>query len=140
MSLFANQSREALRTAWREAWQRGRQGLPLEPLQAQMVALIELHPEYQPQLADPVVAAEGTDASANPFLHLALHLALREQLGTERPAGIRNVYQQLVRRSRSAHEAEHRMIDVLAEALWQAQRDGRPPDEQQYLASLRACP
>jgi len=138
MSLFASQSREALRTAWREAWQRGRQGLPLEPLQAQMVALIEVHPECQPQLLDLTVAAEGTDAAGNPFLHLALHLALREQLGTDRPAGIRSVYQQLLGRRNSAHEVEHRMIDVLAETLWQAQRSGRPPDEQEYLARLRA--
>ena len=35
------------------------------------------------------------------------------------------------------HEVEHRMMDRLAEVLWQAQRSGRPPDESAYLRSLR---
>jgi hypothetical protein len=28
-------------------------------------------------------------------------------------------------------------MQALAEVLWQAQRDGRPPDEQHYLALAR---
>jgi hypothetical protein len=35
------------------------------------------------------------------------------------------------------HEAEHAMIERLGEALWNAQRAGLPPDEAQYLESLR---
>jgi hypothetical protein len=35
------------------------------------------------------------------------------------------------------HEAEHRMIVPLAEALWEAQRSGSAPDEQAYLERLR---
>jgi hypothetical protein len=30
------------------------------------------------------------------------------------------------------------MLEALAEALWDAQRNGRPPDEQAYLERLRA--
>jgi hypothetical protein len=29
------------------------------------------------------------------------------------------------------------MIDCLAEMLWQAQRDGQPPSEQDYLLALQ---
>jgi hypothetical protein len=29
------------------------------------------------------------------------------------------------------------MLEALAEALWDAQRTGRPPDEQAYLERLR---
>ena len=29
------------------------------------------------------------------------------------------------------------MIECLAEALWQSQRSGQPPDEAAYLAALR---
>ena len=46
MSGFVDQSREGLRAAWRAAWQRHEQGLPLEALQAQMVDVIAAHPEY----------------------------------------------------------------------------------------------
>ena len=125
------------RSAWREAWQRHEQRLPLEPLQLQMVDVITLHGEYHALLRDAAHEPEGTDAGANPFLHLGLHLALREQLGTNRPAGIAALLQRLLQRGASRHEAEHRMIAVLSEALWQAQRAGRAPDEQAYLEALQ---
>ncbi|MEM7613385.1 MAG: DUF1841 family protein, partial [Pseudomonadota bacterium] len=35
-----------------------------------------------------------------------------------------------------AHDAEHEMLECLAESLWQAQRDGVMPDESAYLQKL----
>ena len=141
MSLFAGQDREALRDAWRTAWQRHLQRLPLEPLQVQMADLIALHPEYHSQLSATPAAAAAADAdattTANSFLHLSLHLALREQLGTNRPAGIAAVYRTLSATALDPHALEHRMIEVLAQTLWDAQRAGRMPDERQYLDGLR---
>ncbi len=139
MSLHAGQDREQLRAAWRESWQRHLQGLPLEPLQAQMSDLIAMHPEYAPHLEAVVAAGAAPDdgASSNAFLHLALHLALREQVATNRPAGIASVHQRLAVTHGDVHAAEHRMIEVLGQVLWDAQRAGRMPDEQQYLAVLR---
>ena len=137
MSVYAGHSREAMRAAWREAWQRYAQRLPLEALQAQMVDVIATHPEYHSLMSNDGLQAEGSEADANPFLHLGLHLALREQLSTARPSGIQGVHHQLLQRGLPPHEAEHRMIAVLGETLWQAQRAGRAPDEQQYLEALR---
>jgi hypothetical protein len=73
----------------------------------------------------------------NPFLHMGLHLAIREQVGTDRPAGIAAVHRVLATKFGDVHEAEHAMIERLGEALWQAQRSGLPPDEPRYLESLR---
>ena len=140
MTFFANQNREALREAWRVAWQRHRDGLPLEPLQAQIADVIAVHPEYHAFVVSETSAqADFLPAGGreNPFLHMGLHLALREQLGTDRPGGIRAIHQQLAARCDSAHEAEHRMIEVLATTLWDAQRSGRAPDELHYLEALR---
>jgi Domain of unknown function (DUF1841) len=36
------------------------------------------------------------------------------------------------------HRAEHQLMEALGQTLWQAQRDGRAPDESQYLALARA--
>ena len=66
-----------------------------------------------------------------------MHLAIREQVGTDRPAGIKAVHAALAQRLGDAHEAEHRMIECLGEALWQAQRAGTAPDEARYLEALR---
>ncbi|MFI4921895.1 MAG: DUF1841 family protein [Gammaproteobacteria bacterium] len=37
-----------------------------------------------------------------------------------------------------AHAAEHTMLECLGEALWRAQRENRLPDEQAYLACIKA--
>jgi hypothetical protein len=59
-------------------------------------------------------------------------------VATDRPAGIAAVHARLAARAGGAHEAEHRMLETLAEALWEAQRSGRPPDENVYLERLRS--
>ena len=137
--IFAHQSREQLRNAWREAYQRQQTRLPLEPLQAQMAQVLDLHPEYALILAaGPAAPADAGGAAADSaFLHLGLHLALLEQVGTDRPPGIRQVYTALCARRGDAHQAAHGMMEVLAQALWDAQRAGRAPDEQAYLERLR---
>ena len=138
--LFAGESREALRRRYVEAWRRRREGLPLEPLDAAIADVIELHPEYQTLLEDESALEQAftvEQGRTNPFLHMGLHLALREQLATRRPAGIVEVHAALARRTGSVHDAEHRMIDALAETLWEAQRRGVAPDEGAYLERLR---
>ena len=65
----------------------------------------------------------------NPFLHMGLHLAVREQLSVDRPPGIRDLKGQLQARYGDAHRAEHALMEALGEELWTAQRDGRAPDE-----------
>ena len=139
MNLYAGEDREAMRTAWRVAWRRHLEQAPLEPLQAQMADLIAMHPEYHAHMAAAVAVGGGADpdAAANAFLHLALHLALREQLATNRPRGIAEIHQRLSATHGETHAAEHRMIEVLAQTLWAAQRSARAPDEQQYLEALR---
>lgn len=113
----------------------------MEPLEAQIADVIALHPEYHSQLEDRD-AALARDYSpeggqSNPFLHMGLHLAVRDQIATDRPTGIRAAFQNLARRHGDEHEAEHAMIECLAQALWEAQRAGRPPDEQAYLERIR---
>jgi hypothetical protein len=141
MSLFADQERAQLRAHYRSAWRRWRAGELLSPLDAQIAAIISEHPGHQAailseeQLERDYAAGAGA-VDANPFLHLGLHLALREQLGTDRPAGIRQIHRRLSASLDSAHAAEHRMMQTLAETLWEAQRCGRPPDEQLYLRRL----
>jgi hypothetical protein len=141
MPFFHDQDRGGLRRHYVEAWRKHRAAAPLEPLEYQLVTVIEQHPEYHALLEDDPQAL-GRDytpesSQSNPFLHLGLHLAIREQVGTDRPAGIAAVHRELSRRLGDAHEAEHCMLERLGEALWFSQRTGRPPDEAAYLESLR---
>lgn len=141
MPFFHDQDRSGLRRLYVEAWRKHRAGRPLEPLEHQIVTVIEQHPEYHVLLEDEAEAL-GRDftpeaGQSNPFLHMGLHLAIREQAATDRPSGIAAIRIQLAERLADSHEAEHRMLERLAEALWLSQRTGQPPDEDAYVESLR---
>lgn len=141
MPFFAGHNRDQMRRMYLQAWRKFSTRAPLEPLEAQLAAVIAEHPEYVSWLeaGESAVAADFTpeDGRENPFLHMGLHLAIREQVATNRPAGITEVHQKLSVRLGGAHEAEHAMLEKLAETLWEAQRAARVPDEQVYLERLR---
>ncbi len=141
MPVFADQSREHLRQTYLDAWRKYTARQPLEPLEAQLAAVIAEHPEYIPLLESgpqALTADYSPEAGReNPFLHMSLHLAIREQVATNRPPGITPLHQALCKRLSDPHAAEHAMLEVLAETLWEAQRFGRAPDEQRYLDRLR---
>jgi len=133
------QDRDQLRQMYVTAWRKHEAGGPMSPLEAQIADVVALHPEYhdalEPGRLDSDFTVEG--GKTNPFLHMGLHLGLREQIATNRPAGIREVFEALAARSGDAHAAEHRMIDCLAETLWESQSRNLPPDEAAYLERLR---
>ena len=141
MPFFHDQGRSSLRRMYVEAWRKHREALPVEPVEDQIIRVIEWHPEYADVLeaGDDALEQDYTPESGrtNPFLHMGLHLAIREQVATDRPRGIVDVHRALAQRLGDAHAAEHAMIECLGEALWQAQRSGRAPDDAAYLEALR---
>ncbi|MGA2779375.1 MAG: DUF1841 family protein [Steroidobacteraceae bacterium] len=141
MSLFDSYSRDQLRRTYTEAWQKHRQRLPLSPLEALIADVLELHPRYQrvvESLDDALALEAAADgATENPFLHMGLHLAVREQVAVDRPPGVRALLLALQNASGDVHAAEHVLMEALGETLWEAQRSGRTPDEQHYLALAR---
>jgi hypothetical protein len=141
MSLFDAYSREQLRKTYADAWAKHLAHSPLTPLEAMITDVIGAHPEYQAIVSDPETALAfepGTPAIAeNPFLHMGLHLAVRDQVSVDRPPGVRELHRALQARHEDVHRAEHTLMEALGETLWQAQRAGRPPDEGFYLALAR---
>lgn len=127
-----------MRRAWADAWRKHCENVPLTPLERQIVAVVKEHPEYQDTLVQEI-DREYTPAAGrtNPYLHMGLHLGLRDQVATDRPAGIAAVYGVLVNQFGDRHVAEHRMIDCLAETLWEAGRTAGTPDETRYLERLQ---
>lgn len=123
------------RRFFRQAWEKRQQGAPLEPLERLVAEVVALHPEYHAALGE--VAAPPAGDAGNPFLHMGMHIALQEQLGADRPAGIRDLYRRIAARAGDGHDGEHRMMECLGLALWEAQRSGAAPDEKAYLECLR---
>ena len=136
--MIFGQDRGELRRMYATAWARAQGGEVLAPLDAQIADVVRQHPEYQRFVEAEQLDRDflPEDGQTNPFLHMGLHLALREQVSTDRPAGIAAVYRRLTERD-DAHDVEHRMIDCLAETLWEAQSANALPDEARYLERLR---
>ena len=136
--MIFGQDRNELRKMYADAWQRHCEKLPLTPLDAQIAAVIEWHPEYHDDVTSDELDRDYTPdgGKTNPFLHMGLHLGIREQLATNRPAGIDSIFSKLTSNLGDAHAAEHQMIDCLAETLWEAQSQNTAPDEQKYLQRL----
>lgn len=135
-SLSGNAGREDLRRIWLLAWQKARERLPMTPLEAILADVLRLHPEYQPLFEDPdALARDWTPegGESNPFLHMGLHVALREGVAADRPPGLRRLYERL-RGKQELHSADHLLMECLAETLWEAERAGLPPDESAFLA------
>jgi hypothetical protein len=139
-----NPSRDQAREFLFEVWRKEHAGMPLTPLETQAWAIIARHPEYHRILADPhryrdhEWTPEGGET--NPFLHLSLHLAVGEQLGIDQPPGLRAAWQALQFQGLDPHAIEHRIIDALAETLWDSQRQGLPLDAAAYLKRVGGSP
>ena len=133
-------SRKDTRRYFFEVWGKMKTGDPLDGMALLVREVIVMHPEYHALLDDgPRVIDRdfgGAEPTHNPFLHMGLHIALREQLGANRPFGIVSEHARLQGGAADSHAVEHRMIECLATELWRAQSAGRAPDEQAYLAAL----
>jgi len=110
-------------------------------LESQIGEVVALHPEYHAFLEKGEEALEKDFSpdmgESNPFMHMGLHLGIREQLSVNRPIGITDTYTRLLKKYKDIHRTEHEMMECLAEMIWQAQRSGAAPDEQSYLKQLK---
>ena len=114
----------------------------LEPLEGLILDVILSHPEYH-ELLD-----RGTEAivedyfpeqgTVNPFLHMSMHIAIKEQVQTDRPPGIRAECEALLLKYGDLHKTEHEVMACLGESLWLAQRNNCMPDERAYLENIKA--
>ena len=131
--------RNELRQMYVDAWRKFSASEAMSPLESQIAQVIQDHPEYQPAMTAETLEETYTPegGKTNPFLHMGLHLALREQLAINRPQGIAGVFESLQAKTGDRHTAEHQALDCLAEVLWVAQNNNATPDEQAYLDSLR---
>ena len=133
-------SRAEARRFFFETWARYRAGQPLEGAQTLALEAMLAHPEYHAVLGNAERFEEREyfpeQGETNPFLHLALHVAILEQVSIDQPAGIRAHYEHLRRTLGDAWQAQHALMDCLAEALWQSQRQGLPLSQTAYADCL----
>jgi hypothetical protein len=134
-------SQHDVRRFFCETWRKQREGAVLSPIETLAAQWIAEHPEYQAELGDLDAALEASytveEGRTNPFLHLAMHLTITEQVSIDQPRGVREAVERLAARRGSLHEAHHDAMECLGEMIWASQRSGQPPDGQAYLDALR---
>ena len=138
--MFSPRNRLEIRKMYHSCWEKYKDKKNLQPLEKQIIRVILEHPEYQGILenSDESLEKEFTPemGETNPFLHMGLHLAIREQVSTNRPKGISKVFEKLAKKY-SVEKAEHLIMDCLIESIWQSQKYGTPPDEKSYFENVK---
>lgn len=138
--MFYGDTIQDTRQMFFNSWDKYCQKQPLLPIEKQIVQVILEHPEYQKIIAQTSKFQEHSYypelGETNPFLHMGLHLAVREQVATNRPEGIHMAYNNLVEKYKDPLEVEHLIMEQLAECLWLSQKNNLPPDEHHYLRTL----
>jgi len=134
-----NPTRDQSREFLFAVWAKHRAGAALTPLESIALSIVLEHPEYHAMLGDRERYLDRDwkpeGGETNPFLHLAMHLAIEEQLSIDQPPGIRAAIDALAARH-DAHDARHAVMECLAEMIWQAQRNGAAFDNARYLDCL----
>ncbi len=132
--------REDIRKVYYDVWQKLKDNNNVfEAMETIIADIIKLHPEYHNILDDPKALEKDytpEDGETNPFLHMGMHIAIREQISTNRPIGIKALYMKRCK-SHDIHDVEHNMMECLAETMWKAQRHNLDFDEQGYMACIK---
>lgn len=123
------------------SWHKHRHQQALTPLEKQIVEVILNHPEYHRMLESSETQLDKSYfpelGETNPFLHMGLHLTLRDQISTNRPFGITAIFQQLLQQFKNPEEVEHLLMEPLVDCLYHAQKNACLPDELTYLNACR---
>lgn len=134
-------NREASRGFFFDVWRKYNSKTALEPLEQMLLGVILDHPEYHKYLDNEPDSRDLEFAPntglENPFLHMGMHIAIQEQVQSDRPAGIRQIFLSLCEAGREQHKIEHEMMECLGSMLWQAQLNNRLPDENDYMDCIR---
>ena len=133
-----SQDRKKQREFLANSWQKYTSNIPLEPLEKQLVSIIEIHPEYHNLIHNVDSEYFTEQGEVNPFLHINLHLALRDQLILNQPQGIKEVHQKLISKYKDSHKVEHLMMECIAEMIYISQKNNTTMDQVSYLKCIKS--
>lgn len=137
--MFYGETIQDTRQFFVDSWVKYKQKATLQPMEKQLVDVILLHPEYHDFIDSTHLEVSYFPelGQSNPFLHMGLHLTIREQVTTNRPNGISDIFKSLLKKYSDMHVVEHLIMEPLAECLWHAQRTHSMPNEEAYLNACR---
>jgi hypothetical protein len=121
----------------KQAWEKYTRQDQLEPLELQLAKIVEKHPEYHDLIKNLDSEYFPEQGNTNPFLHINLHLTLKDQLTMDQPKGIRGIHNKLLVKIKDEHEVEHMMMEHIAEMIFNAQKNNTAFDLDGYFIALK---
>ena len=102
-----------------DAWSAYKAGSSLTQNQRLVAEVIRDHPEHHGLFESLEVALnhQSPPNQQSPFVHLSLHVVVREQVQGNMPVGISTLYQEKYMALKDAHQAEHVLMTALAKTL-----------------------
>ncbi|MDQ3185220.1 MAG: DUF1841 family protein, partial [Pseudomonadota bacterium] len=112
-----NPTRGQARQFFFDTWRKYRQREMLSAMENMALEVVLLHPEYQAMLDD-FEHYHDKDylpemGDTNPFLHMSMHIAIKEQLSIDQPPGIRKRFERLLKTISNEHDAMHQVMECL---------------------------
>lgn len=135
--MLYSQDRATQRKFLFNAWQKFINKEPLEDLEKKIVEIIDIHKEYQHLINNIELDYPLEQNNINPFLHINLHLTLREQLAINQPFGIKQAYDSLVAKLKDSHLAEHLIMDCIVKMISSVQKTGTTINEKEYFDCIQ---
>jgi len=140
--MFYGSERAELRDNYFTVWEKHEKKETLTPLEQQITTVILEHPEYHAFLKDPEKYREYNFSAelgeTNPFMHMGLHLGVRDQVSTNMPQGVAPLFRKLLNIKSGDHlEAEHVVMQSLTETMWEIAHHHQAFDETKYLERIR---
>jgi len=124
-----------------DAWQKTLANLPLNALEVRIARVIKMHPEYHhffDDMEDFLDRDFQVNDGMNPYLHLSLHLSIEEQLATKQPIEAAKLMElHMIEKRADRHDVLHMILEVLAETVYESQRDGREIDPLAYAQKIK---
>jgi hypothetical protein len=120
-------------------WELAQAGGELDEEDARLAEVLGQHPDYYDvwEAAQSMGTEEVTRDGVNPFAHVAIHQVVENQLAENDPPQTAETLAALLRAGYDRHDAVHMIGRVVSDEIFEILKDGRPFDEDGYVAALR---
>ena len=132
--------KESNRKEIHRIWVSTKRGETLPGQQKRLGQILLDHPQYHNfwEFADVLGDTEVTDdAGVNPFLHVALHQVVENQIGDGDLPEAEEAAARLLRKGLSRDEVVHRIANPLTKQIFRMLKFGAPFNRAQYVKELR---
>lgn len=136
--MYFGNSPKDMRSFFYSSWDKYKQKQRLSTLEQQLVSIILDHPEYHCIFDDPSQSETLLNSfTENPFLHLAMHLTIRDQITLKKPPEVSTIFHKLQQKHGDSHIVEHLLMEPLARYLIQLQQSTTPPSITDYVSACQ---